>query len=364
MAIGDVNPSSFEAYEGIRILIPGAIAVTIFASVVATFAPSISSPASNALAAVVAALLAGLALLFLDLPVKSVAYRNPLLPDRELRSWHIDPSPYGDHLNLYFVMLDVSFPATIRNRSLYMGAIFRIGFEGLYLLGLTSVGVVVTAAAFPKAGPLRGGTTATQAVLFATAGAHVATLIGAIVARLLYKLDPNHKDWLEASRAVWRELAGDLGSPGFFALLAGLYAFAPAADTHSALAVIAAVGIPIAAWAVLYFRGRPGQTGADLRRRLSPPTAVLLYAMSCTFACIEAGLRITSQSTFDTEIAFAWCIASLMPALLILSRGHERKLNGSFKAQTTWMRLNKDALIRSYKLRPTSPLTGGNAHPR
>jgi hypothetical protein len=363
VAIGDVNPSSFEAYEGIRILIPGAIAVTIYGGVVATYAPSAISPGSNALVDVVAALLAGLALLFLDLPVKSVAYRNPNLPDRELRSWNIDPSPYGDHLNLYFVMLDVSFPATIRNRSLYMGSVFRIGFEGLYFLGLTSVGVVLTAAAFPETGPLRHGTTATQAVLFSTAGAHAVAFVGALVARLLYRLNPKRKGWVEAARAVSRELAKDLGLSGFFAVLTGFYALGPFVDTHSAFAGVIAVGVPLGAWAVRYFRGRPGQTKEELRRRLSPPAAVLLYAIPSAFGCIEAGLRVSPTSTLDTRTAFAWSVASLIPALLILSRGHERKLNGSFKAQTTWMRVNRDALVRAYKLRPISRLTQTNAAP-
>ena len=69
------------------------------------------------------------------------------------------------------------------------------------------------------------------------------------------------------------------------------------------------------------------------------------------FACVGAALRTSPRSTIDTTIALAWGSMTLASALLIASRGHERKLNGSFTAQTTWMRMNKEALIESHKLR-------------
>src|SRR5258708_10028090 len=95
MGIGDVNASSFEAYEGIRILLPGAIVVTLYAYVVATWAPSLASPSANTFGAIVAALLIGLFLLFVDFPARSAVYKSRELPDPELRSWDIDATPYG-----------------------------------------------------------------------------------------------------------------------------------------------------------------------------------------------------------------------------------------------------------------------------
>jgi hypothetical protein len=348
----DLSPSSFEAYEGIRILIPGAIAVTIYGIAVATFAPSAVSPASNALAGVVAALLVGLALLFLDLPVKSAAYLNPNLPDRELRAWNIDPTPYGDYLNLYFVMLDVSFPATIRNRSLYMGAIFRIGFEGIYLVGLAALGALATAAAFPDDGPARGGTHGTQAVLVAVAATHLLTLAWAAVIRVRYKRASPSAPLGPAIREVWDEFAAEVGTAGLFAILCACYAAPPFFATRVPYVGLVSIAPLAATWAILYFRGRPDPQRSRVRRRLAPPSGVFLYSTPCVLASIEAACGSSPTSSFDTLLALAWGGLSLVPAFLISSRGHERKLNGSFKAQTTWMRMNKDALLRAYKLHP------------
>jgi hypothetical protein len=355
VAIGDVNPSSFEAYEGIRILIPGAIVVSLYGATVATYAPSATSPASNALAAVVAALLVGLTLLFMDAPVRSAAYRSPDLPDRELRRWNIDVSPYKGYVNLYFVMLDVSFPPMIRNRALYTGAMFRIGFEGIYCVGLTALAVFVTHAAFPAAGPGRGATATTRAVLFAVAGAHVVALLSSLLGWYLHRLQ-RHDTRREALSAIWRELERDIGAAGLLPLLAGVCALGPFIDTHEPFVGIIAVALPAAAWAVMFLRGRAQPANRDQPRRpLSPPASVLLYGTACAFAAVEAALRIGPASAVDTQWALAWGAASLIPALLIATRGHERKLIGSFRTQTSWMRMNRTALIFAHSLDAAPP---------
>jgi hypothetical protein len=352
VALGDVNPSSFEAYEGIRILIPGAVIVSVYGVVVDTFAPSAPSPASNAGAAVISALLVGLVLLFLDLPVKSAAYLNPSpgLPNRKLESWGVDPKR---SLNLYLALLDVAIPATIRNRSLYMGSIFRIGFEGLYALGLTSIGVFATAAAFPELGPSRGGTTATRAILFAIPLVSLLTLSGAAWVRIQYRVN-NAKgpvSTLEATRSVLNEQAGGVGITGLIGIILGLGAFVVFVCSHSSYAVLVAAAVPAIAWAVKYFRGRPSGSGKGAHRlRLSPPAAVLLYAIPNAFGCCGAALVTGATTSFDTGTALAWAGLSLIPAFLIVSRGHERKLNGSFAAQNTWMDMNKMDLLEKYPL--------------
>src|SRR4051794_37330359 len=116
MGIGDVGTSSFEFYEGIRILIPGAIAVALYTALSATYGIHVIQPSTDLAGAFVAALVVGLVLLYLDFPAKSAAYFAPELPTNALKEWDmVAPSGMSD-LNIYFVMLDEAFPAGIRNR--------------------------------------------------------------------------------------------------------------------------------------------------------------------------------------------------------------------------------------------------------
>src|SRR5207302_67320 len=96
------------------------------------------------------------------------------------------------------VMLDLSFPATIRNRALYMGSMFRIGLEGIYIVGLAAIGALAAAGAFPNLGPERSGTASTRDALVAIVFAHVIVLAMACFARVDYrksKRGGSHKPW-------------------------------------------------------------------------------------------------------------------------------------------------------------------------
>jgi hypothetical protein len=360
MAIGEVNPSSFDAYEGIRIVIPGAIAVSAYTGVAETFSPSGPSPTTNIIGAVVASLLIGLVLLFIDMPRKSAAFRNPLTPHQELFEWKIDPAPYGDALSLYLAMFDVSFPATIRNRALYMGSIFRIGFEGIYIVGITAIAALAATAAFPYVGPTRSGTTATRVVLFVVAAAHIVVFLGACFVRFNYLRTKGgvRLQRKEARKDVSGELAHELGLSGTVSLLTAAYAFPAFVDTHNGYVLLIATLPLTSVWAILYYRGRsPSGKPGRRRIRLAPPSAVLLFGLPTSLAALGAGLRLRTDSPLNTQAALAWGAATLAPSLLMLTRGHERKLNGSFTAQTNWMRANRNALMKQYDLQPATPPT-------
>jgi hypothetical protein len=88
MPPGEIGASSFEFYEGIRIFIPGAALVGLYAGVVATFGLDAPTPANSFVAAAVSALLAGLLLYFIDYPSRGAAFRSGL-PDKELESWEL-----------------------------------------------------------------------------------------------------------------------------------------------------------------------------------------------------------------------------------------------------------------------------------
>jgi hypothetical protein len=358
MNVSNVSSSSFQAYEGIRILVPGAVMVTLYGAVVSTFDLAAPSPASNAFAAAVAALLAGLFLRFIDLPARSAAYRSRDLPDRELRRWDIDPRPYGGHTNVFFVMLDASFPPTIRDRGLYMGSIFRIGFESIYAVGFTSLAVLVAATTFRDLGPSRGATSATCWLLYVFAGGHCVALAGAVAGLYMYRRRRHSRG------AALRELADDVRADPLAvavgSIVMGMLALLVFIATHNTLLGIAAPAAPMATWAVLYVRGRGRDSPIEPRDPISAPTAVGLYGAASIIALVEAAVWMNTQSPLNTRTAFAWGVASLIPAVVMANRGAERSLIGSYRTQTTWLRFNRDTLIKEYGLHRA----GTSAHSR
>jgi hypothetical protein len=351
----DVNPSSFQAYEGIRIFVPGAITVSIYGGLVSTYQLDLASPAANALGAIVAALLAGLVLRFIDFPARSAAYKNPYLPHSELRTWEIDIEPYGSFTTLYFVILDVSFPATIRNRGLYMGSMFRIAFEGIYLVGLGGVGVLAIAAAFPDLGPARGGNGWTRVVLCSVAAAYGATFVYALVRQVRYK-QRAPADREKPVIPVRKELPSDIGYLGIGALVVAACALVGFAFTEEGFLALAAVSLPGILWARLYLVGVPDEAEpAQSHRPLSPPAAVLLYGGAGAAACVCTAFAVDSSSTFDTTTAAVWALLTLVPAILMADPGHDRMLVGSFQTHLAWLRNHRDEIIEAHHLRGRWP---------
>ena len=84
----NVGSSSFQAYEGIRILVPGVIVVALYDALIKTF-DRVCRPSENAFAAAVAALFIGLFLRRIDVPTRSATYRKDL-PGAELHAWPIE----------------------------------------------------------------------------------------------------------------------------------------------------------------------------------------------------------------------------------------------------------------------------------
>jgi hypothetical protein len=62
-------------------------------------------------------------------------------------------------------------------------------------------------------------------------------------------------------------------------------------------------------------------------------------------------VRLTPQSGLGTATSVAWVAATVLIGVVISSRGHERKLIGSYQGQTAWMRMNKIELTQTYRLK-------------
>ena len=142
---------------------------------------------------------------------------------------------------------------------------FRIAFESIYLVGLTSITVLTLFAASPSIGLGRHGTTSTRVVLFTAAGLHALLLGAAATSR--YRFRRNKFRPRSALRALRGEIHDDIGLIGLVSLLAAAYALGPAIDTRSPIAVVAAVSPQVATWCILYFHGRTqhGETRASDR---------------------------------------------------------------------------------------------------
>lgn len=137
-----IDAASFEFYEGIRILIPGALTVGLAEGAARTLHADHSGLQLGTFNSFVAALLIGLVFYFVDAPAKAAVF-VPLRPTDTLFSWRdARPRKGATTVNTYFVMLDEYIPGPIRARALYMGSMYRVGFEAIYLLILASTAIL------------------------------------------------------------------------------------------------------------------------------------------------------------------------------------------------------------------------------
>ena len=72
--MNEVSSSSFEFYEGLRVLVPGSLAVGLFAAATRTFGVGDAITFEDAVIAVVATLAIGFVLLFVDVPARAAVF--------------------------------------------------------------------------------------------------------------------------------------------------------------------------------------------------------------------------------------------------------------------------------------------------
>jgi hypothetical protein len=336
---GELSATSFDYYEGIRIFLPGAVCVAIYGAVVATFGLNAPVPHDNALAALFASVVAGLLLLWADIPAKAAPYFAGQ-PHRELERDDLQLPGEMTPQNLYMTLLDTEIPAVIRNRSLYMGSIYRIGFEFIYLIFLAAIAVIAVAALISGAGPSRN--TANTDVAFRVGIALFAAL--PLTAALL-RARARKKSVVSVVARVPGELG--IGTGIADGVAAALVVF-EVLGGPKALAG-AGLGLATLAWAHRYYRGYEGDNG---RTNLSSPTSSLLFAWAGILASVIAIANLQANSAFGMAETCGWLGAALFAGLILVSRGHERKLHGSYRSQRTWIQLNL-AKVRA-NVEPTS----------
>jgi hypothetical protein len=157
--MGEITSSSFEFYEGLRTLVPGGLAVGLYAAIVQTFGIGGTVTFGHGLAALLATLAVGFVLLLVDLPTKAAVFQYRT-PEQFLRSWSgLSPRGNASHLTIYYEILDVEMPVGIKTRIDYFRAIYRIGYETIYLAAV-AIPVLVISIIFPSVGLARAMRTA------------------------------------------------------------------------------------------------------------------------------------------------------------------------------------------------------------
>jgi hypothetical protein len=328
-----VDAASFEFYEGIRIFIPGAITVSLLTGVGATFDIASLNFTGREIQALLAALIIGLGFYFVDAPAKAAIIR-PLQPTEYLRTWKVRPATHS-RLNVYLLMLDTEIPAAIRARALYMGSMYRIGFEAIYLILLSALAVFVVSAA---------RSSGAEPNLVRETAIHRLVLAGLAVAAWLFALwrdktgysSPKEEHDIVPKRWSWVD--------ALLLAFLGLFTIAALAEAQRSPAWIFSLPpLALAAlWAYRYFRGYRAGKG---RVPIDVLHAALLAALA---VIVVVAVQFMSAPRLSPAEERSWGVLLILALILIVARGHERRLRGAYSSQNTWLAQNKEHVIKTY----------------
>jgi len=307
-----------------------------------------------------------------------------------IASWP-DLKPHGEasHLNVYYEILDEKVPPGIRNRTYYLGVIYRIGFESVYFAA-SSLIVLLVITVFPGVGFGRADNSEiTLRRLFgAAAVVHLVVLANALWRRYA---DHRRKDPARAPRtrrARWRSVLGDIDREipeidrAFLLVAIACVGLNLAFAWRWAAAI--GVGIPAVLWGARYFWGVrvsagpavdiPTRPAGRVKRRLTYPiwwfadhrariqryfeprsrpsrrqnlhavSAALLFATAAISLCLVGAVHAPSHGPLNTPTAIGWLSLTAVAAILVTTRSHERKLTGSYGTIRTWLERNRETL--------------------
>lgn len=358
------SATQFEFYEGIRILIPGALAVGLTTAVGRTFGVTAPSLTNNTLGGVVAAVLIGLVFYYVDAPAKATVFAKGL-PTEHLKELGVKPVGGKSMLNMFFVLSDEVMPASIKNRALYMGSMYRIGFEAIYLMVFYSVSVLN----FDLYWSVRGHR-------LLTSGPSLETIVAVGIGILLmvpvaYVFDKGRKHsgrdtskppdgssdegCTKSRQAVcsWLVSSGPELGVALLAVVVQMLWF----NNEHRFIVLAMAGnlVCVACWGVRYFRGRTPSRGVS-RTPLGRLLAVTLLSLALVPTFADCAERLPQASSVSSHVAFAWLLVLLTAAVLVCSRGHEKRLGGAYATQNAWIDLHLSELKAIYFSPKESPI--------
>jgi hypothetical protein len=366
--LSELATSSFDFYDGVRILLPGAIVAGIYQAVVRTFALHAPLPTSDTLAALAIVSVAGLSLYFVDLPSRSVLY-SAALPHKILESW--GTPAVGTVQNVYFVLTDTVMPPAIRSRAQYYNSMFRVGCEMVIMFCLAGNGVITTA--LLTAGHTNtGNPSSAHAVMTVVCGLFGALAAFALVTAYLKAGDKDRPSETRSGARLERA-RGRLGKQipciDRLLLLAAAIASCLYILTHHRGLLVAAAAIATSVWLFRYLRGTfarvhktegPGLAGrlsVEQRRNVDASTSTLTVCFAALVTSIPAAIRLPHGTNLTLGAALGWDVLALVGTTLMLSRGHERKLWGAYYTVGTWLRLNRPEIVSEFDLQQDDSTT-------
>lgn len=341
-SLGEVGGATFDSFEGIRIIAPGLIVYGTGIVVFQTVAPHAETgQATEAFVSLVSSLVVGLFLYYWDFPARSAVFNRDLPSDFLVQKYPKKSRPAL--VTTYLLILNTVMPANIRNRSLYMGSMYRIGLEMTLAISLGSA-VVFSAAV------LNYGTVATEN---ADRSRHVAALaiLFVFLAGLAVHVasEKRNKATADALRGIGSNVADRVRNRsmliyglGIFLILVPRVNFpkmGQMSDEGGRRTACVGAAVCFIYWAVRYVAGDRQQTG---RRALDPPSAALLFALPLVL--ISAIYASASRSVVhDSAVLTGWTAVACLATFLILVHGHDRKLRGTYLGARRWLESNEAA---------------------
>lgn len=347
--VGEVSPSSFDSYEGIRIVIPGLVGFGTGVAAFSTVAPDEGlGLVENAFVGLVAALVIGLFLYYWDMPARSAAY-NENQPTDYLEEQHPEVKSY-ELLTAYLLLLNTKMPSNTRNRSLYMGSMYRIGVEMILSLGI-AVYVVFAASLFDYGPSVDHGGVGPRlisaALLFLVYGFCLAINHG-------YERRSSDKRGVAAGRIV-KSLYADAAHRVNWLYVAGialmilpnLSAVIEAwGRSASRGLVVFGMALCLGHWAFRYVRGYAGEPEKPKKRiRLHSTSSGLLFIVPIFISLLIYGAEQRSVLG-SANLMVAWTFVACLVLMTTVTRGHERKLHGVYRGQTRWLEENPDEMAK------------------
>jgi hypothetical protein len=344
-SIGEVGTSSFDAYEGIRIVIPGAVAFALGAFAVGTIAPQMAGFIRNdAIISLIASLILGLILYYWDLPARSAACLQNQ-PTAWLEEQYPNKGP-GELLTAYFEILNTVMPSAIRNRALYMGSMYRIGLE--LILTLATSAAVVIAFSMARSVPGWNDIDLTSHRVWAVT-ALILTFIVSFLISVSYERKVSYRIGRGLDGLFARSLQGLLKKDlvfycvGLAILVGSSFRYGVPKPLASISRWMSLVGYTICFvyWIVRYVRG-DALGGSDPRKRkpIPAPTSALLLLLPIAWGLISRSESPQDPLSDGAKLA-GWTAVVAFAQLSIVLRGHERKLHGSYAGQTRWLKHNR-----------------------
>ncbi|MDN4171319.1 hypothetical protein QWY28_00020 [Nocardioides sp. SOB77] len=302
--------------------------------------------ASDAFVGLVSALAVGLFLYFWDIPARSAAF-NENQPTDYLERQFPDVKP-SELLTAYLLLLNTKMPSNTRNRSLYMGSMYRIGLEMILALGIATY--LVFGSSLLAYGPS------------VHHGSHWPRLISAATLILSFGLSlvishgyerRSAEKSRESATRMGRTVRQDLMRLSTLIYLAGLVLMvtpnltvlieAWGADVCRALVTVG-MAVCFFYWVYRYVRGYSVDPETPRKRkRFHSATSGLLFVVPIVVSLVIYGAE--DQSVLGrTNLMVAWTGAAWVVLMSVVIRGHERKLHGVYVGQTRWLKENPQAM--------------------